>query len=132
MPEIKTRQRKNPPVMNTAQLQYSETLSGAKRNRRRTGSRSGRILPAMMRKKKYPGRQRMPFEMWGHLQGKVFGQFGNEAIHPNAGTAHRPLNPLRLRNIPGILRFAGRLWRLLIGMAKFGKPPQSRRSLKAE
>ena len=89
-----------------------------------------------MRKKKSPGRQRMPFGMWGHLQENVFGQFGSEVILPNAGTAHQPLNLLRLApllwNIPRILRFAGRLRRFLIGMAKFDKPPQSRRSLKAE
>ena len=68
--------------------------------------------------------------MLGHLLGKACGQFGSEVIHPKAGTAHQMLN--LLRNIPGILRFVSRLRRLRTGEAKSGKPPQSRRSLKAE
>ncbi len=74
--------------------------------------------------------------MLGHLQGKVRGQFDGEVIHPKAGTAHQPLNLLRLapllRSIPGILRFAVKLRRLRTGKTKSGKPPQHHRNLKAE
>ena len=78
----------------------------------------------------------MPFGMWGHSQEKVFGQFVSGVICLQVATVDQPTILLRLAlllwNIPGILRFAGRLQRLLIGMVQFGKPPQSHRSLKAE
>lgn len=56
-----------------------------------------------MQRKKSPGRQRMPFGMWGHLQGKVFGCFSNKATILQVWTAHRSLHPPRLRSIPAIL-----------------------------
>ena len=62
MPEIKTRQRKNQPVMNTAQQQMQRNFvrSKAEQAAHRQSERSDSPI---MRKKKSPGRQRMPFGM---------------------------------------------------------------------
>ena len=63
MPEIKTRQNQGKPVLSTAQQQMQRSFVKARQGRQpksKMGSRSPRIT---MRKKKSPGRQRMPFGM---------------------------------------------------------------------
>ena len=78
----------------------------------------------------------MSFGMGRYSQEKVFGQFGSGVICLQVATVYQPTIlrrlALRLWNILGILWFVGRLQRLLIGMAKFDKPSQSRRRLKVE